>query len=120
MFMLLAGVASILCIVGCAKKAIPRFVLATEGITSPVEVATNKSGEVTVGFQLSATKADDLLKFAQKYSDAPQEEILVGAEPLMKPGIHSAISISNGQIQVTYPASESDYAQAVAVFLSKK
>ena len=118
--MLLAGMVSILCIVGCSHKALPKLVLATEDITSPVEVATNKSGAVEVSFLLSDSKADELLKFAQKYSDASQEEILVGSQALMKPGIDAEISISNREIQVSYPASESDYAQAVAASLSKK
>ena len=120
MFMLLASTVSVFSIVGCSHNTPPKFGLATKDITSPVEVATNKSGDVEVSFRLSDSKADELLKFAQKYSDAPQEEILVGSQALMKPGMHSEISISNGEIQVSYPASESDYAQAVAASLSKR
>ena len=119
-FMVLASLVSVLCIFGCSQKAPPKFVLDTGDITSPVEIATNKSGAVEVSFRLSDSKADELLKFARKYSDAPQEEILVGSQALMQPGMHSQISISNRELQVSYPASESGYAHALAASLIKK
>jgi hypothetical protein len=119
-FALLASMTSVLCIVAFSQTTPPRFLLATGDITSPVEVTTNKTGSVELRFRLSDTKNDGLLKFARKYSSAPDEEILVGTNALMKPGMDSKISISNAVIRVSYAASESDYARAVATSLTKK
>ena len=126
-FLLFINVVCVLFIVGCGKKPAsnvtagpPQFTLASEDIISSVKVVTNKVGTVEVWFKLSDTKSGELLKFSQKYSQEPQTEILVGSEAIMKPGSQSEISISNGEIRVSYPPAESGQAWAVAALLSKK
>ena len=96
---------------------LPQFKFAAGDLASPAKVATNRFGTFTVDLQLSGAKSDELRRFTQSHQDQQVEMVFEG-KVLSSPMIQGVIS--NGAVQESFAASESNQAWAVADLLNKK
>lgn len=96
-------------------EAMPQITLAPEEIVLPVKISTNEHC-ITEVFKLSDLKSDELRRFMMNHLDQ-QVGILVGSNFIVT--LYTS-PISNGEIVVDFPFSESDNARLLAGALGQK